>query len=62
MTPVSLYGLFILIVLAVWFIKSRKISNLPPGPPADPIIGHLRVIPTTHQADVFHGWAKIYGT
>ena len=60
--PHLLYGLFIVPVLAVWFIKSRKTSSPPPGPPADPIIGHLRVIPSTNQADVFHGWAKIYGT
>ncbi|KAE9388626.1 cytochrome P450 [Gymnopus androsaceus JB14] len=34
---------------------------LPPGPRADPIIGHLRKIPSAHQPEVFHEWAKKYG-
>ncbi|KAJ6454381.1 cytochrome P450 [Mycena sanguinolenta] len=34
---------------------------LPPGPPRDPIIGHLRYMPSKHRATVFHEWAKIYG-
>ncbi|KAJ7714035.1 hypothetical protein B0H14DRAFT_2413580 [Mycena olivaceomarginata] len=34
---------------------------LPPGPPRDPLIGHLRYIPSTNRAALFHEWAKIYG-
>ncbi|KAJ6570526.1 cytochrome P450, partial [Mycena vulgaris] len=34
---------------------------LPPGPPADPIIGHLRVIPASGQAKTFYEWSRIYG-
>ncbi|KAE9390849.1 cytochrome P450, partial [Gymnopus androsaceus JB14] len=50
-------------LLAVWIksIFSRPKAPLPPGPPADPVIGHLRVIPTTGQAKVFYEWSKIYG-
>ena len=62
MTSISLYGLLIVIILAIWFIRSRKTPNLPPGPPANPILGHLRIMPTTNHGDVFHKWAKIYGT
>jgi len=62
MTQVSLYILFVVVILALWFIRSRKPSNLPPGPPGDPIIGHVRIMPTTNHGDVFHDWAKIYGT
>ncbi|KAK1231448.1 hypothetical protein PQX77_005428 [Marasmius sp. AFHP31] len=40
--------------------KSRS-RSLPPGPPADPIIGHLRVIPTRNTPDTFHEWRKTYG-
>ncbi|KAF7341315.1 O-methylsterigmatocystin oxidoreductase [Mycena venus] len=40
--------------------RSNSIS-LPPGPPRDPLIGHLRYIPSTNRAAVFHEWAKIYG-
>ncbi|KAL0949356.1 hypothetical protein HGRIS_009425 [Hohenbuehelia grisea] len=43
----------------VW--KPRRIAPLPPSPPADPLIGHLRVMPTDNQGEVFHDWAKKYG-
>ncbi|KAH9977451.1 cytochrome P450 [Russula compacta] len=51
------------LLLAIW-LKSRLTAPkapLPPGPPADPIIGHLRVIPTSGQAKTFYEWSKIYG-
>ena len=35
--------------------------NLPPGPPADPVIKHLRIFPVKDHAEVFHKWSKIYG-
>ena len=35
---------------------------LPPGPPGDPIIGHLRVLHREDEPEkVYHKWAKIYG-
>ena len=43
------------------YIRKRPKSPLPPGPPADPLIGHLRVMPTKNQEDVFHEWGKLYG-
>ena len=49
------------ICLFFW-IKSSRQASLPPGPPSDPILGHLRVIPTKNQAEIFHSWAKLYGT
>ncbi|KAJ7249131.1 cytochrome P450 [Mycena haematopus] len=41
----------------------RRSSSLPfpPGPPRDPIIGHLRYMPSKNRATVFHEWAKTYG-
>ncbi|EKM55769.1 uncharacterized protein PHACADRAFT_195821 [Phanerochaete carnosa HHB-10118-sp] len=34
----------------------------PPGPPADPLIGHLRIMPgIAVSAEVFHDWAKQHG-
>ena len=62
MTPILSYVLLGVIILAIWYIRRRKPSNLPPGPPGDPIIGHIRIMPTANQGDVFHDWAKIYGT
>ncbi|KAK0201237.1 cytochrome P450 [Desarmillaria ectypa] len=51
--------------ILVWLFRRRlglaRQESLPPGPPADPIIGHLRVIPPAGLPEVFHGWAKTYG-
>ena len=35
---------------------------LPPGPPANPLIGHLRSIPSTNVEEVFREWGKTYGS
>ncbi|KAG7094714.1 hypothetical protein E1B28_005534 [Marasmius oreades] len=52
----------ILGVLIKWWFQRRAIRKLlPPGPPADPFIGHLRIIPRGKQAEEFHEWAKTYG-
>ncbi|EKM55770.1 uncharacterized protein PHACADRAFT_256631 [Phanerochaete carnosa HHB-10118-sp] len=42
--------------------RRRARLPYPPGPPADPLIGHLRILPDNSVgAEVFHGWAKKYG-
>ncbi|KAI3601323.1 cytochrome p450 [Moniliophthora roreri] len=52
----------IFIILAVlWVAWPKRRSFLPPGPAADPLIGHARIIPTQNQAEVFHEWAQTYG-
>ncbi|KAF9258225.1 cytochrome P450 [Marasmius fiardii PR-910] len=45
----------------VVLFRRRTRRSLPPGPPSDPLIGHLRIIPQEKQAEVFHEWAKTYG-
>ncbi|KAI0977223.1 putative cytochrome P450 oxidoreductase [Xylaria arbuscula] len=35
---------------------------LPPGPPGEPLIGHLRVIPAEHPEFQYAQWAKEYNT
>ncbi|KAF4609085.1 hypothetical protein EYR40_001438 [Pleurotus pulmonarius] len=40
--------------------RATKRLRLPPGPPADPFIGHLRIMPSDQQELVFHEWAKTY--
>ncbi|KAI0444551.1 putative O-methylsterigmatocystin oxidoreductase [Xylaria telfairii] len=35
---------------------------LPPGPPAEPFIGHLRIIPANHPEFRYAEWAKEYNT
>ncbi|KAJ6570601.1 cytochrome P450 [Mycena vulgaris] len=50
--------------LLLYFAISKRRSShppLPPGPAADPIIGHFRVIPASGQAKMFYEWSKIYG-
>jgi hypothetical protein len=41
--------------------ENRKWAQLPPGPPRDPLIGHLRHIPQENQQEVFAEWQKICG-
>lgn len=66
---ISVWSALAISVLA-WaiFKQSRNRSgtgsahSLPPGPPADPVIGHLRIFPSIdNQAEVFHDWAKTFG-
>ncbi|KAJ8081653.1 hypothetical protein PM082_007499 [Marasmius tenuissimus] len=51
-----------LLGIVLWLARTRSRSqNLPPGPPADPLIGHLRIIPSKKAPDKFHEWRKTYG-
>ncbi|KAF8885537.1 cytochrome P450 [Gymnopilus junonius] len=40
---------------------SRNHPPLPPGPPTDPVIGHLRIMPTDHIDTFFYELSKKYG-
>ncbi|KAJ7239513.1 cytochrome P450 [Mycena rebaudengoi] len=55
--------LFSLLGLGSWlyFRARRQRYNLPPGPPRDPILGNLRIMPTEQAPFVFHEWSKKYG-
>ncbi|KAA1470988.1 cytochrome P450 [Dentipellis sp. KUC8613] len=47
-----------------WQRKSRSAVAglpLPPGPPAWPVVGHLNVMPVSHEWRTYGEWAKIYG-
>lgn len=50
-----------LILLYAWTSRNSKNARLPPGPPADPFIGHLRQIPLGAQERTFAAWGKQYG-
>ena len=54
---------FVLVASVLWWHLKRKNTDLPypPGPPSDPLIGHLRVAPLKNHADVYHEWSKQYG-
>lgn len=63
MTTVTVVSCIVLFALAARLV-TRKRSNLPlpPGPPADPLLGHLRIIPDPEtRAETFHEWSKQYG-
>ncbi|KAJ7881999.1 hypothetical protein B0H14DRAFT_2704189, partial [Mycena olivaceomarginata] len=50
------------VLLLVSFRRyGRRTSMLPPGPPGDPLIGHLLRMPTKDSALVLHEWSKTYG-
>ncbi|EEB87998.1 hypothetical protein MPER_14424, partial [Moniliophthora perniciosa FA553] len=58
----SILVLVALLTLAIVRASHKRAkSPLPPGPTADPFIGHLRSIPRENQAETFHRWSKIYG-
>ncbi|KDR69992.1 hypothetical protein GALMADRAFT_282402 [Galerina marginata CBS 339.88] len=60
--PIALAtAIFLFVLLRRLSSKPTHHPNLPPGPPADPIIGHFRHTRMPHQENVFHDWAKIYG-
>lgn len=60
-----LFITFICTLALLKFIIQRrshgKLPPLPPSPPADPIIGHLRYIPTENPELKFTEWSKTYG-
>ena len=57
----------VLAVLALWLALAGVIKRpkrklpLPPSPPADPLIGHLRIFPKTNAEDLFCELGKTYG-
>ncbi|KAF8977340.1 cytochrome P450 [Cyathus striatus] len=48
-------------ICVIWARLRRNWPQYPPGPPAEPILGHLRVMPTTIQEATFREWSKTYG-
>ncbi|TFK36163.1 cytochrome P450 [Crucibulum laeve] len=52
----------VIFLLSLWRVYLRRNRfPLPPGPPADPIIGHLLLIPSNKQADFFYNLSLKYG-
>lgn len=59
----SLIGIAIVVYL-VNHVASRKRNGLPlpPGPPGEPILGHLRVIPAANPEYAYMKWSKEYSS
>lgn len=63
MSTFDVLGSFLVLALvARQVLKKRQNIPLPPGPPADPLIGHLRILPDFDTlAEVLHEWSRKYG-
>jgi hypothetical protein len=53
----------VVVVIIITNVKFRTANDvsLPPGPPAEPLIGHARLIPRIDQAEFCHEMRKSYG-
>jgi len=58
-TYVATAGLALSLYIAI--SRRRPSKVYPPGPPADPIIGHARIFPLEYFHTVFAEWGKKYG-
>ncbi|KAF8063986.1 cytochrome P450 [Lyophyllum atratum] len=58
---VILFAASIVVFIVLKMKFSRKGLPLPPGPPADPILGHVRLLPSAGQDVFFYNLGKIYG-
>lgn len=51
--------------LSLLFLYARNVRNkqvrLPPGPPGDPFIGHVRQVPLEGSFKIFASWRKVFG-
>ncbi|OAA72090.1 Cytochrome P450 [Cordyceps fumosorosea ARSEF 2679] len=63
------FGLTILATLMALFVVkvalNRRRTNglpLPPGPPAEPILGHLRIVPSHSPEYTYMQWSRQYGS
>ncbi|PPQ76379.1 hypothetical protein CVT26_015387 [Gymnopilus dilepis] len=64
MSNLTLAGSLLVVSAALLWILTTRSQNrppLPPGPPADPIIGHLRMLPVEHSDIFFYELSKTYG-
>ncbi|RDB18010.1 hypothetical protein Hypma_000693 [Hypsizygus marmoreus] len=59
--PLLFLAFFLLASALIYTRISKRHPPLPPGPPADPIIGHARLIPTSGQDMFFYELGKKYG-
>ncbi|KAK6225704.1 cytochrome p450 [Colletotrichum tabaci] len=69
-TPLAAVCLLLTACLALRAVAARHQSRrrrrqgvpLPPGPPGEAILGHLRVIPTDNPEHAYAAWSKEYGS
>lgn len=57
-----LSGAFALLLRQLIARGRRHGLPLPPGPPGEPVIGHLRLVPTDNPENTYMQWSKKYGS
>lgn len=64
--PIQPLEAMLILAIILCFLTRRQWRSashlpLPPGPPGEPLIGHLRVVPKEGTAGAFAKWSKEYG-
>lgn len=60
-TLVAVFTAIILWKLPLLYLSRNKIPcPLPPGPAGEPILGHLRIVPTDKPEVAYAKWSKEY--
>ncbi|TQV93326.1 hypothetical protein V2A60_010245 [Cordyceps javanica] len=55
----------LILLLLVKFVLHRRRTNglpLPPGPPGEPVLGHLRIVPSHSPEYTYMRWSREYGS
>lgn len=63
MLSAAIFCLAAIFLLKYYFLQNHGKAHLPlpPGPPGDFVIGHVRIIPQTHPWNTFKAWMKDFG-
>ncbi|GAO13483.1 uncharacterized protein UV8b_05750 [Ustilaginoidea virens] len=66
-TPVLVAVTVALVVIISWTVLSNRGGHddhlpLPPGPPGEPLLGHLRIIPADNPEYAYMEWSRAYGS
>lgn len=63
LTVGAILAVFFILYTALPYIRRKSTTlPLPPGPPGEPIIGHLRIVPTDNPEFTYAQWAKDYNS
>ncbi|KAI5892517.1 uncharacterized protein SCHCODRAFT_02626362 [Schizophyllum commune H4-8] len=60
-----LFSVFASVIASLGWLLGRRQRTpypLPPGPPGEPILGHLRIVPTLSPEYRYMEWSNEYGT
>jgi hypothetical protein len=51
----------VVVIITNVTLRTQKQASLPPGPPAEWLVGHARIMPREGQVEFFHEMGKAYG-